>query len=127
MTSPVRFFPFCLPSFPSLHVVASNPGWSTLGDLAVISAVVLAGCGAVYGVAALASGGRWGGRLPPLASLAASVWFWGYPGLVHQVGRKGSVATHLMVFPVCLAVTVGLCWWLLRRPPSSTGCRPFWR
>jgi hypothetical protein len=77
---------------------------------------VLAGCGIVYGLAALVARGRWGGRLPPLAVLAAVLWFWGYVQLVDRVGHRGAVTTHLVLFPLGTVVTLGLGWWLLHRP-----------
>ena len=115
--SPARLYPFLLAVVPVVHLVASNPGWSQLDDLAVVVAVVLAGCGIVYGLAALVARGRWGGRLPPLAVLAAVLWFWGYVQLVDRVGHRGAVTTHLVLFPVGTVVTLGLGWWLLHRLP----------
>jgi hypothetical protein len=111
------FYPFLLALVPILHLVATNPGWSTLDDLAVISVTVLAGCGVVYGLAALMSHGRWGGRLPPLVVFGAVIWFWGYVAVIDLVGRRANAATHLVVFPLGIAATMGLGWWLLRRPP----------
>ena len=125
MASPTRSYPFLLALVPVFHMVASNPGWSTLGDLAVITGTVLAGCGIVYALAALVSRGRWGGRLPPLAVLAAVLWFWGYPGVVDFVGSRGSIATHLVLFPVGLVATLGIGWWLLRRPVLLDGVARF--
>ena len=113
---PARLYPFLLALVPVVHVVAANPGWSTLDDVAIICVAVLAGCGIVYALAALAARGRWGRRFPPLAVLIAVLWFWGYVALADLVGRRGSVSTHLVLFPVALAVTVALVWWLLRRP-----------
>lgn len=113
---PACFYPILLAVVPVVHMVANNTGWSTLDDLAVILITVLAGCGIVYGLAALVASGRWGGRLPPLVVLAAVLWFWGYVPVVDLVGRRASVATHLMLFPLGITATVGLGWWLLRRP-----------
>jgi sulfatase-like protein len=97
-------------------MVAYNPGWSKLDDLAVVLAAVLAGCGIVYGLTALVTRGRWGGRVPPLAVLAAVLWFWGYVQVVDRLGHRADLTTHLVLFPLGLAVTIGLGWWLLRRP-----------
>jgi hypothetical protein len=113
---PARLYPFLLAVVPVLHLVASNPGWSKLDDLAVVVAAVLAGCGIVYGLTALVARGRWGGRLPPLAALAAVLWFWGYVRVVDRMGHRADVTTHLVLFPLGMAVTLGLGWWLLRRP-----------
>jgi hypothetical protein len=114
--SPARLYPFLLAVVPVVHLVASNPGWSKLDDLAVVLATVLVGCGIVYGLAALVARGRWGGRLPPLVVLAAVLWFWGYVQVVDRVGHRGDVRTHLVLFPLGTAVTLGLSWWLLHRP-----------
>jgi hypothetical protein len=114
--SPARLYPFLLAVVPVVHLVASNPGWSKLDDLAVVVAVVLAACGAVYGLAALVARGRWGGRLPPLAVLAGVLWFWGYVQVVDRVGHRGSLTTHLVLFPLGTVLTLGLGWWLLDRP-----------
>jgi hypothetical protein len=114
--SPARLYPFLLAVVPVLHLVASNPGWSKLDDLGVVLAVVLIGRGVVYGLATLLARGRWGGRLPPLAVLAAVLWFWGYVQVVDRVGHRANLTTHLVLFPLGLAVTLGLGWWLLHRP-----------
>ncbi len=97
-------------------MVASNPGWSKLDDLAVVVAAVLAGCAMVYGLAALVARGRWGGRLPPLAVWAAVLWFWGYVQVADRVGHRGDLTTHLVLFPLGTVVTLGLACWLLGRP-----------
>ncbi|MEO7987093.1 MAG: hypothetical protein ABI766_11205, partial [Gemmatimonadales bacterium] len=112
----VQVYPFLLAIVPALHLVAANPGQSDLGDLVMIMAVVIAGCAVVYAIAAGLARGRWGGRLPPLIVLAVVLWFWCYPRLADAVGGRGKIATQLVLLPVCLAVTLGLGWWLLRRP-----------
>ena len=115
--SPARAYPFLLAIVPVLHMVAANPGQSSLDDLFVVVATVLIGCGLVYGLVSVAARRRWGGRLPPLAVLGAVLWFWGYVQLVDLVGRRGDLTTHAVVFPIGVAVTMALGWWLLRRPP----------
>ena len=115
---PARFYPFLLAVVPVVHMVAANPGESTIDDLAVTLITVLVGCGIGYGLAALVARGRWGKRLPPLVVLAGVLWFWGYVPVVDLVGRRASPATHLVLFPLGIAATVGLGWWLLRRPAA---------
>jgi hypothetical protein len=115
---PARVYPFLLAVIPVLHLAANNRGQWRVADLAVVLAAVLGGCAIVYGVAALGARGRWGGRVPPLAVLAAILWFWGYVHVADVVGRRGSIATHLILLPVGLAVTLGVGWWLLRRPAT---------
>ncbi len=112
----VRVYPFLLAIAPVLHLAAANPGQASLDDLAVVLVVVLAGCAIAYGVVALLERRRWGGRLAPLAVLAAVLWFWGYVRVVDLVGHRGSLSTHLVVFPLGVLATAGLGWWLLRRP-----------
>jgi hypothetical protein len=117
MTRPSPWaYPFLLAVIPVLHLVAANPGQSTLDDLLVALAVVLIGCGLVYALATLASRGRWGGRLPPLILLLGVAWFWGYVPVADLVGRRSSVVTHAFLFPIALVATIGAGWWLLRRP-----------
>ncbi|MGH7499958.1 MAG: hypothetical protein ACREL3_14040, partial [Gemmatimonadales bacterium] len=114
--SRVRLYPFLMAILPVLHLVASSPGESALDDLAVVIAVVFAGCGIVYGLSALALRGRWGGRLPPLVASAGVLWFWGYVHVADLVGHRGSVATHAVLMPLGLAATLAFLWWIVRRP-----------
>ena len=109
-------YPFLLAVVPALHLAAANPGQSSLDDLFVVLTVVLIACGLVYALVALASLGRWGGRLPSLVVLGVVLWFWGYVQVVDLVGRRADVATHAVVFPIGLAATLCAGWWLLRRP-----------
>jgi hypothetical protein len=109
-----RIYPFLLAIVPAVHLVAANAGQSKLDDLAIVVGVILLACGALYGLIALAARGRWEGRLPPLAVLAAVLWFWGYLPLADAVGRRGDVTTHLVLLPLVVAAAMGAGWWLLR-------------
>ncbi len=113
---PLGVYPFLMAMVPVLHMVAANPGHSTLDDLAVVLAVVLVGCALVYGVAALATRGRWGGRLPPLIVAGAVLWFWGYVRLIDLLGSRGDIKIHAILLPLGIGATLWLGRWLLRRP-----------
>jgi hypothetical protein len=113
-----RAYPFLLAIVPVLHLVAANPGQSSLDDLFVVLVAVLIGCGLVYALAYLAARDRWGGRLPPLVVFGAVLWFWGYVQVVDLVGRRGNLTTHAIVFPIGIVLTLGLGWWLLHRPSA---------
>jgi len=121
MTRPARVYPFLFAIVPVLHLVAANPGQSTLDDLFIVLLVVLIGCGVVYGLAALATRRRpdaWAGRLAPLVVFGAVLWFWGYVEILDLVGHRGDLKTHALVFPLGLVATLGAGWWLLRRPAA---------
>ncbi len=108
-----RYYPFLLAIVPAMHLVAANPGQSSLDDLAIVVCAILLCCGAIYAVTALLVRGRWGGRLPSLAVLGAVLWFWGYMPLVDRVGHRSDLATHLVLVPLGIAATIGAGWWLL--------------
>jgi hypothetical protein len=118
MRALTRAYPFLVAVVPVLNVLAGNDGKATLDDLAVILAAVLAGCGILYAAIALAARGRWGGRLPPLAVLAAVLWFWGYPVVFDRVSGRERVWPHLVLIPLALVATVAIVRWLLRRPAT---------
>src|SRR6185295_7810829 len=107
MTRPVRVYPFLFAIVPVLHLVAGNPGQSTLDDLFVALAVVLVGCALVYALAGVASRGRWDRRFPALVLLVVVLWFWGYVPVLDLVGRRSSFLTHALVFPIALVATFG--------------------
>lgn len=114
----VPLYPFLLAVVPVLHLAAANPGQVALDDLVVVLGAVLVGCAVVYAIAAAVGRRAWGGRLAQLAVLAAVIWFWGYVRLADLVGHRASLATHLVLFPLSVAATVGLGWWLLPRPAA---------
>ena len=104
-----RSFPCCISSPPI-------PDWSRLGDIAIVCVAVLAGCGVVYALAALAARGTVGRTLSAAGRAGRGALVLGLRGARRSGGRRGSVSTHLVLFPVALAATVALVWWLLRRP-----------
>jgi hypothetical protein len=107
-------YPFLFAIIPVVRLVAENPGWMDVDDAVVIVAVVLLACGVVYGLALLATRRR-GGRLPPLVLLGVVLAFWVYVRVAAFVEHRSSVS-HPVLLPLWVAATVGLIWWLVRRP-----------
>jgi hypothetical protein len=107
-------YPFLFAIIPVIRLVAENPGWMDVDDAAIIVAAVLAACGVVYGLALLATRRR-GGRLPPLILLGVVLAFWVYVRIAAFVEHRASVS-HAVLFPLWVAATVGLIWWLVVRP-----------
>lgn len=109
-----QIYPFLLAIIPVVRIVAAYPGWAELDDAAIVVATVLAACGLVYGLALLLTRRR-GRRLPPLILLGVVLGFWVYPRvatlLQHRTGAPSPV-----LFLLWVAATVGLIWWLVRRP-----------
>jgi hypothetical protein len=107
-------YPFLFAIIPVIRLVAENPGWMDVDDAAVIVAAVLAACGVVYGIALLATRRR-GGRLPPLVLFGVVLAFWVYVRVATFVEHRSSLS-HEVLLPLWVAATVGLIWWLVRRP-----------
>ena len=59
-----RVYPFLLALVPVLNFAANNPDQYAMRDLALLLAVTVAACGAVYVLAALAARGRAEDRWP---------------------------------------------------------------
>src|SRR5215210_8463979 len=108
-------YPFLFAIIPVVRLVVENPGWMEVDDAAVIVATVLAVCGAVYGLALLATRRR-GSRLPPLILLGVVLVFWVYVRVATIVEHRSGVS-HSVLFPLWVAATAGGIWWLVRRPP----------
>jgi len=106
-------YPFLFAIIPVVRLVAENPGWMDVDDAALIVAVVLGVCGVLYGLALLVTRRR-GGRLPPLILLGVVLAFWVYVRVAAVVEHRSSLS-HPVLFPVWLAATVGVIWWLVRR------------
>ena len=112
----LQLYPFLLATLQILHLAAGNPGVVTLDDLGSALAGMLLGCALVYGAAAVFARGRWGGRLPPLATLMAVGWFFGYGKVANRVAPvMGSVA-HPVLIAAGLVLTIVIVRWLLLRP-----------
>ena len=109
-----HIYPFLFAIIPVIRLVVENPGWMEVDDAAVIVAAVLAACGMVYGLVWLATRRR-GRRLPPLILLGVVLAFWVYVRVAAFVEHRSSVS-HAVLFPLWAAATVGIIWWLVRRP-----------
>jgi hypothetical protein len=109
-----HIYPFLFAIIPVVRIVAAYPGWVELDDLAVVLTTVLAACGVMYGLALLATRRR-GDRLPPLILLGVVLGFWAYVRVATLVEHRTSLS-HPVLLPLWAAATVGMIWWLVRRP-----------
>jgi hypothetical protein len=107
-------YPFLCAIIPVVRTVAAYPGWADLDDVAIIVTVVLAACGVVYGLVLLATRRR-SDRLPPLVLLGVVLGFWGYARVATLMERRTGVS-HPVLLPLWAVATVGVIWWLVRRP-----------
>jgi hypothetical protein len=107
-------YPFLLAIIPVVRLVAAYPGWVELDDAAVVVTTVLVASGIVYGLAVLATRRR-NNRLPPLVLLGVVLAFWVYVRIATFVERRTSLS-HPVLLPLWAAATVGMIWWLVRRP-----------
>ena len=110
-----RVYPFLLAAVPILHIVADNPGESSVPDLLLVLAATLGLVGFVYLIARLALGREHGPRLAPLVAMLATAWFFGYRTAAES---SGIARPHLVLAPLLGAATVGLLLWAGRRPAS---------
>ena len=122
-----RLYPFFFALVPILNYAASNPDQFGFGDLAFMVAMVLAGCGLVYALAALVVGRRGPAALPPFVALVGVGWFYGY----HWVGAKiagggaGTDPPHAILVPAGLLLCAALLWWIRRREALLVGAGRF--
>ncbi len=113
MTARLRFlYPFLFAVLPLLNVLAQKPGASSLSDIGLLIGLMLAACGVAYGMVALAARGRWPALAVPLIVLMIIVWFYGISDLSRAFPGMGS----WVVVGAVAALTVGVVWWLARRP-----------
>jgi sulfatase-like protein len=121
-------YPFLFVVIPVLNILTQSPGGSDLGDSALIMAVLLAGCGALYGLVVVATGGRWSNPVVPLIVFLAVLSFYGWdllPESVHQMGRRAPVLLVAGFGVVVLLATVLGVWWLARHPRPLTRMATF--
>lgn len=115
MIRPLRLaYPFLFVVLPVLNILTRSPGESSRRDMTIVIATMLLGCGVVYGLVLVASRRRSPAPVVPLIVLAVITWFYAY-------GLPAAWADRLLLPPpagvvAAAAVTVGLIWWLARRP-----------
>lgn len=112
----LQLYPFLLASLQILHLAASNPGVVSLDDLGWALGGMLLGCALVYVAASVFARGRWGGRLPPLVTLMAVAWFFGYGKVANRVALVTGSARHPVLVVVGLVFTILIVRSLLRMP-----------
>jgi hypothetical protein len=110
-----RLYPFLLSAVPVLHIVADNPGESSVLDLLLVLAATVGLAALIYVLARLALGREHGPRLAPLVALVAMGWFFGYRTVVEA---SGLARPHLVLAPLLAAASVALLVWGRRRPES---------
>ena len=118
-----HIYPFLFAIIPVVRLVAEYPGWTELDDVAVILTTVLAACGVMYGLALLATR-RWGGGLAPLILMAVVLAFWVYLRVALLLDRRTGLS-HPVLLPLWAAATLGIIWWLARRPALLDGAERF--
>jgi hypothetical protein len=129
VTSRLRLlYPFLFVIVPVLNILTQSPGGADLGDSALIMAVLLAACAAVYALVVVATGGRWSNPVVPLIVFLAVVSFYGWdllPEAVHQVGRRAPALLVAGTGLAFLLVIAGGVWWLVRRPGALARASTF--
>jgi hypothetical protein len=113
-------YPFFFVLLPILTVLTRNPGGSTLQDVAVLLAIMVAGCAVAYGLLAVLSGRGWKSPEVALIVFAGVVWFFGYDALrtLYALARRGpapQLVTALAIVILAAATVLGVRW-LSRRP-----------
>jgi hypothetical protein len=109
-------YPFLFALLPILHTLTRNPGGSRLSDVGVVLAALLLACAIGYLLVGLVLGGRWSSPVVPLVVLAGVLWLNGKQTLGGWANRLGGGAMAALVVAIALVITVGLIWWLARRP-----------
>ena len=109
------WYPFVFMLLPILTIVTRSPGESSLPDIAIVAGAALAGCAMVYGVLALIFRGR-SRHVVPLIVFALILWFYAYDALSTRALRIAGGGGAPAVIGLAALVTIGLVWWLARRP-----------
>jgi hypothetical protein len=101
---------------PLLNVLAGSPGGSSLSDMGILVALVLAGCAALYGVVLLLVRGR---LAPPVAALFVFLtvfWFYCFSTVSRWAQEALPGGAGLVTAVVIAAATAAAAWRLSRRP-----------
>ena len=120
-----RLYPFLFAIVPSLYFAARNTDQFEFGDLALVLGVVVAVCGLVYWLAALAIGGRGAAALPPFVAMLGVAWFFGYVKVAKVLSDDGVEPAHAILIPAGLAACAALLWWIRRRERLLEGVGRF--
>ena len=110
-------YPFLLAAARVLYQADRNPGYYTLGDLAIVIAAILAGLAVVYALAAWLLRGR-GAGLPAFVAFLAVLWLFGFDPAAHRLPTLPHRLQYLLLGAVALAGCVLLVRWLARRPAT---------
>ena len=109
-------YPLLFAALPLLNVLAGSPGGSSLSDMGLILAVVLAGCAVLYGMVILLGRGR---IAPPVVALVVFLvvfWFYCFSTVSRWAQEALPGAAGLLAAGVVVALTVAAAWWLSRKP-----------
>jgi hypothetical protein len=110
-------YPFLLAAARVLHQADQNPGHYTLGDLAIVLAVVLAALAAVYALAAWLLRGR-GAGMPALATFLAVLWLFAFDSVARELPRLPHHAQYVLVVGLGLTASVVVMRRLAGRPEA---------
>jgi hypothetical protein len=121
MTSATRWrrllLPYPFAVLPALFLAAANPGKFALADLAIVLTASLTLCGLLYGLAALALRSASTRQLVPIVTLALVGWIFLYRAFQRLASESlGALGSHRVFVTVGIVITVGVMWWLTRRP-----------
>jgi hypothetical protein len=108
-------YPFLLAAARVLYQADRNPGYYTLGDLAIVLAAVLAGLALVYVLAAWLLRGR-GAGLPAFVTFLAVLWLFQFDRAAHALPSLPHRLQYLLLGVLGLVVCVLLVRWIARRP-----------
>ena len=101
---------------PLLNVLAGSPGGSSLSDMGILVALVLAGCAVLYGVVLVLGRGR---VVPPVAALfvfLGVLWFYSFSTVSRWAQETLPGGAGLLAAAAIVAATAAAAWWLSRRP-----------
>lgn len=119
-----RLYPFFIALIPILNYAARNPGQYGSGDLALMVAIAVAGCAAIYALAALALRHRGPASLAPFIVLLAVGWAYGYNQAVVTLSG-GARPLHALMIVAAVALSVALVSWIRRRDALLVGMGRF--